>query len=177
MYYSFVKFQGASAYLKKGEIPLFESRTFYIRQVHILATSTRRGVDEKDLGAERWERWRMAQCRKAEGEDLVLSHRGMPASYFRPLQPPFAFCRDAFTRRKEIMKKGALCCRATILRLSTIKKKNLFSTNIPLASFPFPFSSFLHLSQSLLWFLKEYQSATLKGILYDDEERCDIFRA
>lgn len=51
--YSFIilKFQRASAYLKEGEIPLFESRSFYIRRVHILATSTRRGVDEKDLGA------------------------------------------------------------------------------------------------------------------------------
>ena len=46
-----LKFQRVSAYLKEGEIPFFESRSFYIRRVHILATFTRQGVDEKDLGA------------------------------------------------------------------------------------------------------------------------------
>lgn len=75
MYYSFVilKLQRVSAYLRKGEIPLFESRSFYIRRVHILATSTRRGVDEKDLGAEsdeRGEEWRNV---RAEGRGWGFS--------------------------------------------------------------------------------------------------------
>lgn len=56
--YSFIiiviEISQASAYLKKRKnSALFKSCSFYIRWVHILATPTRRGVDEKDLGAMR----------------------------------------------------------------------------------------------------------------------------
>lgn len=77
-----------------------------------------------------------------EGTDLSspLSHRGMPASYFRP-SPPFLLSNGGtFTRHNEIMKKGALCRAATIparpSRWPSQRRKKIFPPSLPLSFLP-----------------------------------------
>lgn len=114
---------------------------------------------------------------KVEGEDLV-SHRGMPASYFRP-STPFSLYRGTFTRRNEIMKKSALCCRDnTPVDFRRQKKKSLCELSFFFPRTPVLFSlpSFFSLSFSFM-IPERIPERTLKGRLYDDEKRRGIFRA